>query len=122
MGLRLAKNPNIVEIGEDGIWLEQNRIYIPRNRIKEIYTAQNETYVQHAMVTIKTNDIALTVTFTEKEYKETFKYNPFIKPMYSDENYKYIKLILPQTRGTIDEIGLNISKRELIQKLHTLIA
>lgn len=117
----LSNNPNIIEVNDTGVWLEQNNLFIPKNRILEIKQNEDTTIMPPYFISIKRQNIGIIVKVKQSEQKRLFKYTWFMQKGYEDNTYKHILLIVPYTSGTMDEIGLNITKPNLIGKLNQLI-
>lgn len=121
---KLNRNRIILEFSQDGLWLPVNELFIPAQRFYHAFPALRKNRSRY--VTTNINDIGLMIKVTRQEYK-SLKIRSFLNLALNmghgekiSENIFQVIIHVPFTIGKTDDIGLNISKIELIEKINSI--
>lgn len=115
--IRVYKNGTLLEISNDGIWINAYKLYIPKNiflNIENIWNTHHDQFTEH-----KTRHITLNIA-TPKHTKRSLVSKGIIYSTIKEntDNEASISFRLPFASGKIENIGLNITRAELFQVLN----
>ena len=120
---KLSKNSDLIECDKDSIFLVHNELHVPKNRLISVNEETNNTTISlpfRSSKKEKTYYISITMKFKNAEYQNWIKLKFLKKIIKQDQTYKYIKIKIPYTEGTLSDSRLNITRSELIEKLNEL--
>ncbi|PCJ99804.1 MAG: hypothetical protein COA45_03030 [Zetaproteobacteria bacterium] len=115
----LNKNPNIIEVSDKGIWFPVRRIFIPKDRFYKAIKVQEIRHTRVGEMNIQNVHIYFKVSLKERTFL-------MWKLIYTKKEYEIsptqyqVTMPIPYTIGHRDDIGLNVSKTELIRVLNSL--
>ncbi len=116
---RLAKNPVVVSLSSQGVWLPIQDVFIPKDQFIRVGQLK-KTMIVNGMRAKKHN---IEITFRAKKgqrYAISKWFWFFIKCKHITPTQSEISLPIPFTVGTLDNIGLNVTKSELIDAFEIL--
>ncbi len=116
---RLAKNPNIVELSEKGIWLPIYGVFIPSDCFVRVVHSQGS--LNNGLVRARMQRIKIVFSSTKPERRLLLrKLITYSKWKDITPTTSHTAILIPFTTGTLENIGLNVTKSELIDAFDIL--